>query len=277
MKIFCLIENTVGNKLCQAEHGFSVYVETEDKKILVDTGASDLFAENAKALDVDLTKVEMVFLSHGHYDHGGGLVTFREINKSADIIMQKDAFGSFWHKSESVERYIGLSQKVTQLENLLKVEGDYSYCENVEVFRSDISDKSKLLFWPKGNLVLKEKIDDEYRQDNFFHEQYLVLKEDEKMVLISGCAHNGILNILNIFNEKYHRNPDVVISGFHMKKKNGYTKEDYELIKETAKKLKNTGVICYTGHCTGEEPYQIMKEIMGEQLHYLHCGDVVEV
>ena len=67
--------------------------------------------------------------------------------------------------------------------------------------------------------------------------------------------------------------PDVVVSGFHMMKKQGYTEEDYEMIRKTAQDLKNLPIRFFTGHCTGEIPYQIMKEILGERIQYIHSGD----
>lgn len=89
MKIVTLVENICGNDLCGCEHGLSLYVETEHHKLLLDTGASDLFFENAKKLDIDLCQVDTVILSHGHYDHGGGILKFVEINPHATIYMQK--------------------------------------------------------------------------------------------------------------------------------------------------------------------------------------------
>ena len=112
-------------------------------------------------------------------------------------------------------------------------------------------------------------------QDEFVHEQYLVVEENGKKILISGCAHNGILNILEKYCEIYGAEPDAVISGFHMRKKSDYTEEDLTVIKEIAKELKQTETKYYTGHCTGELPYQIMKECMGEQLLYVHSGDEI--
>ena len=200
-----------------------------------------------------------------------------ERNGKADIIMQETAFGNFWHKSQGTDRYIGLDSGIKELEQVKTVDGSYCFNENMELFTCEIADKRELIFWPKGNLVLKQKINEEYIQDDFMHEQYLVLKENDKMILISGCAHNGILNILRIFSEKYKRKPDAIISGFHMKNKTGYSEEDIALIEETARQLKEMGIECYTGHCTGEEPYGIMKKIMRDKLHYIHCGDRIDI
>ena len=276
MKIVCLMENTAGNGLCQCEHGLSLYIEMENSIVLADTGASGLFLENAKKLGVDVTKVDTLFLSHGHYDHGGGILGFVERNPNAKIVMQRSALGNYWHKSEEVEKYIGLDPNIKELKNLILLDGDYS-SNKFKIFILSTKKQEEFKCWPEGNLVLKERKDNEFWQDSFNHEQYLVLEEKGKKVLISGCAHNGILNIVEEYKERYHSYPDVIVSGFHMRKKNGYTEHDFQVIKETAKELKKTGIKCYTGHCTSDVPYELMKEIMGEQLSYLHCGENLEI
>ena len=81
MKIITLMENTQGEEGCAFEHGLSLYIETEKHKILADTGATGAFAENAEKLGVNLSSVYMVVLSHGHYDHSGGILTFTEKNR----------------------------------------------------------------------------------------------------------------------------------------------------------------------------------------------------
>ena len=122
---------------------------------------------------------------------------------------------------------------------------------------------------------MKVKKDGKFIQDEFLHEQYLVREENGMRVLVSGCAHNGILNILEKYRELYQDEPDAVISGFHMQKKTGYSEEDLETVREIGAELKKTKTRFYTGHCTGEVPYQILKECMGEQLVCVHSGDEI--
>ena len=153
--------------------------------------------------------------------------------------------------------------------------GDIVIDEELTLF-TDVTGRE---LWPKGNLELKKKVGNDFIQDEFNHEQYLVITEkcDTTNVLISGCAHNGILNILEHYYSLYGSYPDAVISGFHMKKKSGYTNEDIATIKETAEQLSKLPTKFYTGHCTGEEPYGIMKEIMDGQLEYVYSGRVIEI
>ena len=91
MKIQNLVENEQGKNGCLAEHGLSVYLETGKHKLLVDTGATDAFLRNAEFLGIDLKEVDILILSHGHYDHGGGILTFSKINPRARIYIREDA------------------------------------------------------------------------------------------------------------------------------------------------------------------------------------------
>ena len=88
MKLITLVENTCGNNGCIAEHGLSIYIETDKHKLLLDTGQSDAAVKNAETLGIDLSKVDTVILSHGHYDHSGGILPFSKLNKTARIIMR---------------------------------------------------------------------------------------------------------------------------------------------------------------------------------------------
>lgn len=271
MKIINLIENTEGSKGCLFEHGLSFYVETSKHKLLVDAGATDAFMENAEKLGVDLSQVDMMILSHGHYDHSGGILGFAKKNPNARILMQRLAGEEYYHKNDALTKYIGIDSRIMELSQVELVEGNHKLDDEIFLF-SGVTGRR---LWPSGNRELKVKRGDQFCQDEFLHEQYLVLEENNRRILLSGCAHNGILNILEKYREIYGANPDVVISGFHMRKKSGYTEEDLDTIRQIAEELKKTDTIFYTGHCTGEIPYQILKERMGNQLVYVHSGDEI--
>ena len=272
MKIINLVENTEGKSGCGTEHGLCFYIETEQHKLLMDTGASALFAENAKKKGVDLTKVDTVVLSHGHYDHGGGLLAFADLNPKARIYMQDTASGAYYSMHRE-PRYIGLAPEVGELPGLISIQGDYQIDEELSLF-ANIPFRIPM---PATNERLKIKQGVEFIQDDFRHEQCLVIRQNGQYVLMSGCAHHGILNILMHYRWLYGSDPDYVFSGFHLMKKKGYSNEDMEDMIRTAEELKSFHTVFYTGHCTGEEPYEVMKQVLGEQLWYVHCGDEVDL
>lgn len=183
--------------------------------------------------------------------------------------MQSQAGGAYYHQNERMEKYIGIDPQIMELAQVELIEGDKRIDDEIFLF-SGVTGRR---LWPGGNRELKVKKENEFVQDEFAHEQYLVLEENGTKVLISGCAHNGILNILERYKGIYGEEPDVVISGFHMQKKSGYREEDLETIRQIGMELNQMRTLFYTGHCTGEIPYQILKECMGEQLTYVHSGD----
>ena len=97
MKIISLVENTSVNEEIKAEHGLSLYIEAKKHKILFDMGQTTLFLENAGKLGIDLSQVDVAILSHGHYDHGGGLEKFLEINKKAYVYVNQYAFDAYYN------------------------------------------------------------------------------------------------------------------------------------------------------------------------------------
>lgn len=263
MRIVVLMEDTCGNPQCAYEHGLSVYVETENHRLLVDTGASGKTLTNAGHLDVDLSRVDTVILSHGHYDHSGGILPFCAINRNARIYLQRAALGEYYHG----ERYIGIEKEIAHLQNIRILDGDAVIDGELSVF-SGITGRR---FWPQSNIGLSVRAGGQQRQDTFAHEQCLVV-HGEKTLLLSGCAHNGILNILDRYRALYNALPDIVISGFHMMKKTDYTREEVEIIRQTAEELECMDTVFYTGHCTGQKAIGIMQEVMKDKLVQIHCG-----
>lgn len=264
MKIVTLMENTCGSPLCTCEHGLSVYVETQKHKLLVDTGASDAFLKNADALGINLTEVDTLILSHGHYDHAGGILAFQERNPKAEIYMQRSACEDYYHD----ERYIGIDKRIAGLSQVRMLDGDFRIDDELFLF-SHIRGRK---YFAKSNLLLSKRVNGKNMQDSFDHEQCLVITQGQEHTLISGCAHNGILNILSRYQELFHKDPEIVISGFHMMKKGEYTQEETGIICETARQLSSMDTVFYTGHCTGSEAFALMAPYMGEKLAAIHSG-----
>ena len=278
MKIVNLIENTEGSTGCLCAHGLSFYVETTKHKLLVDLGPSEDTLKNAERLGIDLTQVDTVILSHSHYDHSGGILAFSRINSGAVIYMQESAGDD--HYADDGEsaggeryRYIGIDKELMSLAQVKTIQGNHRIDDELELFI--VKERTHKLPFTNKRLLIRKK--GEYVRDDFRHEQYLVISVDEKKILISGCAHNGILSILDAYQEKYGSCPDAVISGFHLMKKTKYTEEELGEIVDIGRELKNYPTRFYTCHSTGEPAYKVMKDSMGEQLQYVRSGDEVTI
>ena len=269
MKIVTLVENTCGREGCIAEHGLSVYIETQKHKLLLDAGQTDAVVKNAETLGIDLLAVDTVILSHGHYDHSGGIMPFAQINPNARIIMQSKAAEPHYNG----ERYIGIDTAILGLPNVRLIDGDVWLDDELFLF-SGITGRR---CYPQGNRKLTRIENGEKVPDDFAHEQCLVIKQDGKSLLLSGCSHNGILNILDRYKEIFGSDPDCVITGFHMMKKDGeHTEEEKAVIIETARELSQTDTVFYSGHCTGIPAFELMKTVMGDKLIALHSGEEIK-
>lgn len=265
MRIVTLMENTPGAAGCAHEHGLSLYIRTPRHRLVLDTGATGAFADNAAVLGIDLTAVDTVVLSHGHYDHAGGLLRMAGLAPGAPIWIRQGAGQDFYHG----EKYIGMDKEILALPQVRFVQQDLRLDEELFLFGGITGRR----YWPQSNLALRVMQNGVPVQDNFAHEQCLVVEADGKRVLLSGCAHNGILNILDRYTEIFGGDPDVVVSGFHMKKGSDYTPEEWQVIEDTAHALLEHKCLFYTGHCTGRPAQERMQQIMGDRLRFLHSGE----
>ena len=257
MKITALTENTSQAGL-PTEHGLSLFIETAEYRILFDTGQSDLFAENAKRLKIDLGTVDLAVISHGHCDHGGGLETFLKINRTAPVYISRYAFGPYYR---SDGEYIGLDLSLKESSRL-------RFTEDVTVIGSGLTlyscnDREKMFDLVPSGVGRKEN--DVLVEADFRHEQYLLIEEDEKRVLLSGCSHKGIRNLVRWFR------PDVLVGGFHFFR----LPVDPEL-QSYGKDLDAFPVKYYTCHCTGTEQYECLAACMRD-LHYLSAGQTITI
>ncbi|BDC92113.1 MBL fold metallo-hydrolase [Treponema bryantii] len=277
MRILNLVENEVGDRGCEAAHGLSFYVETENHKFLFDSSPSEVVIRNARMLGVDLTAVDTVILSHGHYDHSGGILPFVELNPRAKIYMQHNAGGEYYafDGEEQGFRYIGIDKKILSLPQVQLLKGDTKIDDELQVFTVD----NRAFPLPSTNKRLRELCDGQYIQDEFHHEQNLLLIAGGKKILFCGCAHNGILNVMETLERKFGPAslPDLVIGGFHLMKRTEFSEADTAEVTEIADRLRAYKAHFATCHCTGLPFFNQMKESMGDQLSYVHSGDEVEV
>ena len=277
MKIINLVENEPGDSGCEAAHGLSFYVETKNHKLLFDSSPSEVVIRNAQKLGVDLPAVDTVILSHGHYDHSGGILPFVELNPKAKIYMQNNAGGEYYafDGEEQGFRYIGIDKKILSLPQVQLLKGDTKIDNELQVFSVD----QRAYPLPSTNKRLRELCNGQYIQDEFHHEQNLLLTAGGKKILFCGCAHNGILNVMHTLERKFGPAslPDLVIGGFHLMKRTEFSEADTAEVTEIANRLKNYKAHFATCHCTGPAAFNQMKEIMGDQLSYVHSGDEIEV
>ena len=276
MKIVNLIENTEGRPGCIFAHGLSFYVKTSHHELLMDLGPSSDTLDNAKTLGIDLAAIDTVILSHGHYDHSGGIIPFTGINESAVIYMQESASGDYYaDDGENAEgdryRYIGIDKDIAHLPQVRMINGDYVIDDELELFT--IKNRTHELPFTNKRLLVKKG--EGYARDEFCHEHFLVVSDEGKKILLSGCAHNGILSIMDAYIEKYGSAPDIVISGFHLMKKTDYREGQLEEIRKIAEELKKYPTKFFTCHCTGVPAYEEMRKILGDKLAYVHSGEEV--
>ncbi len=259
MKVTVLSENHVSSKGLYSEHGVSFFVQTRDKTILFDMGQSGLFLKNAHILGIDVSKVDAAVLSHGHYDHGGGAIEFLNANKTSKLYVNENAFGSFY----SPNGYIGLDKNLKTHERVVFTGKETPVFENVTLYSAENVEKTERSY--SGDL--EKECDGKRAEDDFSHEQYMLIEENGKRVLFSGCSHRGILNILQRFK------PNVFIGGFHL------SALDYgcDELKYVGNKLSENDTVFYTCHCTGIEQYSYLKKMLTLRLNYINCGKSITV
>jgi 7,8-dihydropterin-6-yl-methyl-4-(beta-D-ribofuranosyl)aminobenzene 5'-phosphate synthase len=223
MRISVLTENTAGHHF-PAEHGLSYLIEHDGKRILFDTGQSDLFLKNAKRMNVGLNNIYAIVLSHGHYDHGGGL----EFLEGGTLVCHPGCFVRRYGKPES--RYIGLNR--TREELAAKF--------NLEASKDPYRISGKVLFAGEVPRIT----DFESQQTSFVFEDgspdfvtddsALILIMKEGLFVVSGCGHAGIVNTIeHAKNITGIRKVYGIMGGLHLKEKDRQTTETINYIKKT--------------------------------------------
>ncbi len=278
MKVTVLMENTAleGCGLTP-EHGLSLYIEYRGRKLLLDAGATEKFADNAQALGVDLAAVELAVLSHGHNDHAGGLGQFFRLNRQAPVYICAGAAGPVYAEHPDGRRFIGIDREVwTQFQSrFTEVEGTSPLTEGVWLVPDTLRDPA---FTGRATNLLYQRGEDDFIPDDFRHEQSLVLEEERGLVVFNSCSHTGIVNIVRGVLEQFPgKKVFAVVGGLHMFGRDhtglNCTPEYVYQVADTLKKLGVEEI--YTGHCTGEMALSLLRERFGPGCHALSTGKVL--
>ncbi len=246
------------------EHGLSVYIQHQGKHILFDTGYTDVYLKNARKLGIDFITTDYIVLSHGHYDHTGGLRYFISNSDLKEIIIHKDAFNPKYAK-ENYLRFNGIpfNEKEILWANKLfhKVEDFYKIDDKMYVLGNIQNDR------PNRKYYVNQEV------DQFYDEIILILEEQDELTLFLGCSHfgvkNGIEKVKKLFPNKKIK---TLLAGMHS---NSW---DDEQIEELSRYLETIHFdVLIPLHCTGQEAMLKFKEVFKEKCILLKAGDNLHI
>lgn len=261
------------------ERGLSFHIKTMGQEILFDAGSSKAFCDNAILLGIKMEDVDAAIISHRHHDHCNGVTHFLDRNSKAQVYFRECAETDYSFKAFGFKSNVGIDKTL-----LDKDSGRFSFINKTTEIRPNIfiiTSLSRKHEQPKGNKYLFTDSGDGCKPDTFDHELLLVIKEDDGLIVFTGCAHSGVLNMIETALELFpNTRIKAVVGGFHLVglplfNSIGGTKKDIEAIGETM--LTYPIDKLYTGHCTGMKAYEILKGVLGDSLEYFPTGRRVTI
>lgn len=270
MKISFLIDNKTESVRCTAEWGLSVHIETGEKNILMDQGASNMLIRNAAEMGINLAAVDYATVSHGHYDHSGGTEAFLELNDKAKLYVHKDALIPTFDLSD------GMATGVPWDENFIKKYSD-RIVRTEGVFRVDekiwlIGDVPKAEgFVPAG--IFHYRVGDKFFPDPMKHEQTLVIEENGMLNIFSGCSHQGIVPILEYIGAVFpDKKINALVAGMHL------FSASRERRTAVIREIESMGIEhIFPVHCTGMNAIVDFRVLLGDKVKIAAAGDSYEV
>jgi len=281
MRVSVLVDDVSSDARFESEHGLSFHLDAGNESYLFDVGASDIFLRNARRFGLDIAEVSALFLSHGHRDHTGGLSTFFRENQTARVFATPYTFDSYYALRRSgVYEDIGTpkydqdprySSRICVRSGVAKLDSGALLFSDVETTEL-LSDANKTLF--ERDATSKSE---SFRNDRFLHEQNLIIPSASgRIILVVGCAHRGIVNIMNRCVEILGRAPDVAIGGFHLTVPSQNATICNDVLDQIAARLASWSTRYFAGHCVGQIAFERVHKRLGAQISPFGAGDVFE-
>ncbi|WP_245986877.1 MBL fold metallo-hydrolase [Vibrio pectenicida] len=242
--------------------------------IVFDTGNGRTFCDNARLLDVDIAEVGLVVLSHRHHDHCNGTSHFIEINGKAKIYMRACEDQNYYFQAFGIRTSVGMDKAILE-RNSHRIE----FIKNTTEIAPNIyivTQIDKKYPQPLGNQYLYTQSKTGFERDKFNHELILVIKEKDGLVVFTGCAHSGVLNmvetVVNLFPEQKIK---AVVGGFHLVGLPVFnsidgSKQGIEVIGQVLAEYPIDKF--YIGHYTGMKAYAILKQVLSDRLEHIPTG-----
>ena len=270
MRIRILTENTVYRRGLTGEHGLSFLLEEQGHRFLFDTGQSSVYVKNAEKLHEDIKNVDGIILSHGHYDHCGGIEFYPRSENMPPIYIREKAFedkrnyngkknqydriGIDWAKEKFAQSYIFTGKR-------------YEICKNFTLL-SKIEDEAGFKNKPRGFYIGEGE-----RPDYMEDEQILVVQTEKGLSLFMGCSHMGVMNCISRVMREFPGQPVYsILAGMHL------NHASMEQIDKTIEELEKIAFdILIPVHCTGIRAIGRMKERLGERCILAETGKEIKL
>lgn len=279
MKITVLAENSFcssDSMNIKGENGLSLLIEFDKKKILFDTGQSDIFIHNAGIMGIDLSQVDYLIISHCHSDNGRCLNHFQRINKKAKVFMHINAAKKYYTRIYGfIPDYVGLDKKrITHDNRIYFIEEDTRIEDKIILLEGF----SGVFPQKESNKSFSEKTDNQFIVEFSNHELVMLLIENDEIVLFSGYSHSGIVNILDevkLFSKSMKIK--AVFGGYHLHNTCLKTDESEDYFGRLAKDSGDTDPVFCTCQYTGEGNPRVMKGWICRQIQRIKTGEIIQV